>query len=169
MNRALALCFLILGSLLLHGCGEPKSWQPLRKLGESWYFNEIHMGHPFEEYKALPFVLQEKTVLDEHRTLHHYTLEGDSLRFGPIQAEKIIYTFNHNNILKDIELTFDGHDQFVETRKALVALFGEPQSLSGRPVEEWYYNSVMVCLGWDHRQTPPGIFHISLLTPCKNY
>lgn len=169
MFRSLALCFVLLFSLLLAGCGEPDSWQPLRTLGETWHYNGIHLGHRFAEYQDLPFVLQDKTVLDKQRTLHHYTLEGDSMAFGPITAQQVVYTFNHNNILKDIKLDFADQTQFEETRKALITLFGEPQNTSGRKMEEWYYNDVMVALGWEPQHNPPGQLDITLLTPCKNY
>jgi len=169
MQKTLAVFSLLLAVLLLQGCGEPESWQPLRKLGDNWYYNDIHLGHRFAEYQGLPFVLQDKTVLDEQRTLHHYTLDGDSMRFGPIQAAEVTYTFNHNDILKDINLYFKDRAQYEETRKALIALFGAPQNTSGRAMEEWYYNDVMVALGWHEAQDPAGQLDVTLLTPCKNY
>jgi len=168
MSRALALLLVLV--LTAVGCGgEPESWKPLRALGDTWHYKDIHLGHRFEEYAGLPFVLQSATVLDEQRTLHHYTLEADDRTFGPITAQEVVYTFNHNDILKDIRLDFSDRRQYEKTREALIAIFGEPQNTSGRFLEEWYYNSMMLALGWDARRTPHGQLDITLLTPCRNY
>ncbi len=150
-------------------CAERDSWLPLRVLAKNWRFNDIQMGASFEALAHLPFQLRKTERLDATRVVRHYTLENDTLRLGALRAERIVYTFNHNDMLKDVAVDFTGKEQYAALRTALLALFGEPQHMQGRRIEEWYNNSVMFALDYDAAQNPPGRLRVSLLTPCAPY
>lgn len=135
----------------------------------TWHFKSMLMGTRFNDFADTPFTLLREQKLDAKRTLHFYTLPADECKYGPLHCERIVYIFNHNNILKDIHLEFINKQEGEELRNDFVALFGEPQQLGSRAAEEWYHNSVLFSLTYSEKNNPPGLLIISLLTPCKNY
>ncbi len=167
--RRIAVMIAVLLSLVLVGCGESNETKEIKAVGDAWDFNGIVLGKRFNEYGGVEFVLLKEEVLDQYRTRRHYSLKGGKLRFGPIKATFIHYTFNHNNIFKDIEVGFRGRDMYEQTRTVLETLYGQAQATRGGRELEWVHNLVLFNLRYLDERNPPGMLHITLLTPCKNY